>query len=324
MNMSLFKQADEVEMKIGLIDVDGHNFPNLALMKISAYHKAKGDEVDWCIPLLHYDIVYQSKVFDDTYSNDIDFTPLAGKIIKGGTGYGLDNKLPDKIEHQYPDYSLYPELTKDTAYGYLTRGCSRGCHFCIVAEKEGRCSKKVADLSEFWNGQKFVKLLDPNILACPDRKDLLQQFIDSKAKIDFTQGLDARFITDEIAEMVCRCNIKMVHFAFDFMKNEKQIVRGLDIFKKYFKKSNRSLIVYILTNFDTTIKEDLYRLHKVEELGYTPDIRIYNKPSAPQILKDLQRWCNNRFIYRSCKFEDYVPRKDGKTCGELYKDILKG
>lgn len=324
-------------MKIGLIDVDGHNFPNLALMKISAYHKAKGDEVEWCNPFYHYDIVYQSKIFADNYSDDITFIPQADKIIKGGTGYAieivngkeiyhkkLDKPLSYEIEHQYPDYSLYPELTKNTAYGFMSRGCCNNCGFCIVSKKEGLCVKKVADLSEFWNGQKNIVLLDPNILACPDRKDLLQQLIDSKAAIDFTQGLDARFITDEIAEMVCQCNIKMVHFAFDLMKNKKQILRGLEIFKKYFKKSNRTMIVYILTNFNTTIKEDLYRLHKVEELGYTPDIRIYNKPSAPQILKDLQRWCNNRFIYRSCKFEDYVPRKDGKTCGELYKDILKG
>jgi radical SAM superfamily enzyme YgiQ (UPF0313 family) len=125
-------------MKIGLIDVDGHNFPNLALMKISAWHKAKGDTVEWCLPIDHYDIVYQSKVFDETYSPDIEWMPMADKVIKGGTGYGLDNKLPDEIEHIYPDYSLYPELTKDTAYGFLTRGCPRGCKFCIVASKEGK------------------------------------------------------------------------------------------------------------------------------------------------------------------------------------------
>lgn len=323
-------------MKVGLIDVDGHNFPNLALMKISAYHKAKGDDVEWCNPFYHYDIVYQCKVFSDTYSNDIPFVPQADKIIRGGTGYAietvngkeiyhkeLDKPLPYEIEHQYPDYSLYPEFTKNTAYGFLTRGCCNNCGFCIVSKKEGLCSLKVANLSEFWNGQKNIVLLDPNILACKERKELLQQLIDCKSYIDFTQGLDARFVTDEIAEMICKCNIKMVHFAFDFMKNEKQIVKGLKTFKKYFKKSDRNLSVYILTNYDTTIKEDLYRLHKVEKLGYTPDIRIYNKPSAPQILKDLQRWCNNKFIYRSCDFKDYVPRKDGKTCAELYPNILK-
>ena len=140
-------------MRVGLIDVDSHNFPNLALMKISAHHKARGDDVQWAIPLEHYDVVYQSKVFDDTYSPDIDWQPNADRIVKGGTGYGLDNKLPDEIEHIYPDYSIYPELTEDTAYGFLTRGCPRHCDFCIVGDKEGLRSVKVADLSEFWRGR---------------------------------------------------------------------------------------------------------------------------------------------------------------------------
>ena len=138
-------------MKIGLIDVDSHNFPNLALMKISAYHKALGDEVEWWWGWGQYDRVYMSKVFDDTYSPNHPEPVNTKEIIKGGTGYGLDNKLPDAIEHMYPDYSLYPELTKDTAYGFLSRGCPRGCPFCIVKDKEGRKSYKVADLSEWWS-----------------------------------------------------------------------------------------------------------------------------------------------------------------------------
>jgi hypothetical protein len=107
-------------MRIGLIDVDSHKFPNLALMKISAYHKAKGDSVEWCFPLDHYDIVYQSKVFDDTYSPDIDWIPMADKVIKGGTGYGLGDKLPDEIEHIYPDYSIYPDMTDGTVRSLRT------------------------------------------------------------------------------------------------------------------------------------------------------------------------------------------------------------
>ena len=187
-------------MNIGLIDVDGHNFPNLALMKISAYHKALGDAVEWCLPLNHYDIVYQSKVFDNTYSKDIDWIPNADKVIKGGTGYGLDNTLPAEIEHMYPDYSLYPELTKDTAYGFLTRGCPRHCGFCVVGDKEGLRSRKVANLSEFWREQKNIELLDPNMLACNDRMELLDQLIMSKAKVNFNQGLDIRFTNEEVAK----------------------------------------------------------------------------------------------------------------------------
>lgn len=162
-------------MIVGLIDVDGHNFPNLALMKISAWHKAQGDRVEWWWGLGgEYDLVYMSKVFDSTYTPDIPEPLNAKRIIKGGTGYGLDNRLPDEIEHIYPDYSIYPELTKETAYGFLTRGCPRACDFCIVAGKEGRRSVKVADLSEWWSGQKRIELLDPNLLACPDHMNLLQ------------------------------------------------------------------------------------------------------------------------------------------------------
>ena len=202
-------------MKIGLIDVDGHNFPNLALMKISAWHKSQGDTVEWCFPLDHYDIVYQSKVFDETYSPDIEWMPMADKVIKGGTGYGLDNKLPDEMEHIYPDYSIYPELTKDTAYGFLTRGCPRGCKFCIVAGKEGRRSIKVADLSEFWRGQKNIVLLDPNILACREHPDLLQQLIDSKACVDINQGLDIRLTTEANISLLNQIKVKEIHFAWD-------------------------------------------------------------------------------------------------------------
>lgn len=118
-------------MRVGLIDVDGHNWPTLALMKLSTWHKAQGDAVEWYDgPMAgQYDRVYMSKVFDETYSPDVPEPINADEIVKGGTGYGLDNKLPDAVEHSYPDYGLYPELTRDTAYGFLTRGCPRGCGF---------------------------------------------------------------------------------------------------------------------------------------------------------------------------------------------------
>ena len=196
-------------MKVGLIDVDGgKSFPNLALMKISAYHKSRGDTVEWAYAMEHYDIIYQSKVFDETYSRDIDWIPNADVVIKGGTGYGLDNVLPDEIEHQYPDYGLYPEITKDTAYGFLTRGCPRHCEFCIVGDKEGLRSVKVADLSEFWCGQKYIKLLDPNLLCCKERLELLDQLSDSGAYVDFTQGLDIRLLTRENVILLNEIKVK--------------------------------------------------------------------------------------------------------------------
>lgn len=294
-------------VRIGLIDVDGHNFPNIALMKISAYHKAQGDTVEWCFPLDHYDIVYQSKVFDDTYSDDIDYVPSADKIIRGGTGYGLDNKLPDEIEHIYPDYSIYPELTKDTAYGFLTRGCPRGCHFCIVAEKEGRKSYKVADLSEWWSGQKNIVLCDPNLLAFREHTDLLRQLAESNAWVDINQGVDARLLTKDNIEALNRVKMKDINFAWDYMEQSEKVLQGLKLYSEHGKiQNNRRRIVYTLTNYDTTMEDNLYRIYTLRDLGYEPYVMVYDKPNAPREIKRLQRWCNNRFIFHKvAKFEDY-------------------
>lgn len=297
-------------MYIGLVDVDGHNFPNLALMKIAAWHKAKGDTVEWCLPLSKYDIVYQSKVFDETYTPDINWTPQADRIIKGGTGYGLDNKLPDEIEHIYPDYSLYPELTKDTAYGFLTRGCPRGCKFCIVANKEGRKSYKVADLSEFWDGQKYIKLLDPNILACREHIELLEQLAKSKAYVDFTQGLDIRLTNEQNIEVINRIKLKEIHFAWDNAKDDlKPYFEHYKALAKH-KPHGHYGTVYILTNFGGTMEENLYRIYTLRDMGFDPYVMIYDKPNAPKEIRYLQRWCNNKIIFRSCpKFEDYDHKK---------------
>lgn len=327
-------------MRIGLIDVDGHNFPNLPLMKLSTWHKQQADKVEWYEPLLHgfpnepLDKVYMSKVFSDEYTPDYQYYVNAKEVIKGGTGYCIsvvDGKevfekdkhfdLPYEVEHIYPDYELYPQYAKSTAYGFLTRGCPNSCGFCIVCPKEGRCSHKVADLAEFWRGQKNIKLLDPNLLACKDHMELLQQLADSRAKVDFTQGLDARFINEKNIKVLKKINISMLHFAFDFMRNEERIAEGLKIAKSRLEISERNAIVYMLTNYDTTIKQDLYRIEKIKEAGFQPDVRIYRKEALPKrhILRDLQRWCNNRFLFHSCDFIDYIPRSDGKKISEIYK-----
>ena len=300
-------------MNIGLIDVDGHNFPNIALMKISAYHKAKGDNVEWWWGFGNYDRVYMSKVFDATYTPDIQEPYNTKEIIKGGTGYGLDNKLPYEIEHSRPDYSIYYDIlpqTKETAYGFLTRGCPRACPFCIVAEKEGRKSRRVAPLSEWWSGQKYIKLLDPNTLACSEHLQIIQELADSGAWVDFTQGLDARLLTEENIAALNAVKTKMLHFAWDLPEQSDKVLKGLELYSRLGKVEPCKRKVYVLTNYNTDTEQDLYRIYKLREMDFDPYIMIYNKPTAPRVTRLLQRWVNNKLIFRTCeRFEDYDPKR---------------
>ena len=309
-------------MRIGLIDVDGHNFPNLALMRISAYHKACGDFVEWWqTDFIYYDKIYMSKIFSDAYSSDIQTPVNCGEVIRGGTGYSIylgdDGKerfntashknLPAEIEKMFPDYSIYPQF--DFAVSMTSRGCPRGCAFCHVASKEGRCARKCADVSDFWCGQSEIKVLDPNITALKEteKRDLMQQYIETGAWIDFTQGIDIRLINEADIDDLNRMKIKTIHFAWD--NPEDDLEGRFRLFADKFKiKDNRKKIVYVLTNFNSTIRQDLRRIYLLRDMGYDPYVMIYNKPNAPKQIRNLQRWCNNRIIFKSVKrFEDYKP-----------------
>ncbi len=310
-------------MRIGLIDVDGHNYPNLPLMKISAWHKRQGDNVEWYDPWIglmdEYDKVYMSKVF--SFTPDYEHPIYAKEVSRGGSGYCIklvdgkeiyetekDVSLPDEIEHIYPDYSLYPEQTKDTAYGFLTRGCPRNCGFCHVAQKpaDGRCSHKVADLSEFWDGQKKIVLCDPNILACPQHLGLLQQLVDSKAKVNFNQGLDIRLVNDRNMELLKQIRLERIHFAFDRWQDKDLIEPKLRMFRKAVSYSHRQIGVYILTNFDTTIEQDLYRIQLCRELDFAPYPMIYDKEHCDPIYRKMQTWCSGFIFWKVPTFKEYI------------------
>ena len=295
-------------IRIGLIDVDSHNFPNLCLMKLSAYHKAQGHQVCFWNPLFYFDVVYKSRVFTDTYSKDSITVRNAGQVIKGGTGYGPGPDLPDEIEHSYPDYSLYPQYS-ETAYGFLSRGCPRGCGFCIVGGKEGRKSRKVADLSEFWRGQREIKLMDANLLACPDHEKLLLQLAKSRALVDFSQGLDIRLITRDNVALLNQVRTKAVHFAWD--NPNEDLTRYFRQFLEWTSiKNPRLRRVYLLTNYGSTHEQDLYRVETLRQMGFDPYVMIYERPTAPPITRHLQRWVNNkRLFYAIPSFSDYEPVK---------------
>lgn len=309
-------------MKIGLIDVDGHNFPNIPLMKISAWHKQQGDSVEWYDPMFsgHMEKIYMSKVF--SFTPDYQYFIDADEIVKGGSGYCIklvdgkevydksnDTPLPYYIEHIYPDYSIYPELTKDTSFGRLTLGCPRGCNFCHTGIKDGLCSNKVADLSEFWNGQKKIVLLDQNILACKDWRNLLQQLADSKALVEFNGGLDVRLLTQEKSEMINQIKIQTIHFAWDRYEDKQYVVPKLEMFASMTNKRKRDIQVYVLVNFGSTWDQDIERVMTIRNIGFSPYIMRYNKESIPRgdKLNKLARWVNNRrFFWKYESYETYL------------------
>lgn len=310
-------------MRIGLIDVDGHNFPNLALMRISSYHKERGDTVEWWwSDLERYDVVYMSKIFSDSYSPDVPEPLNADKVIKGGTGYCIslvngvevfdeskNNPLPQEIESCFPDYSIYPQY--DFAVSMTSRGCPRGCAFCHVAAKEGRCSVKVANVSDFWNpsiGKKEIRILDPNILACKDKRDLMRQYKDTRAILDFAQGLDIRLINEDDISDINKMRIRTLHFAWD--NPEEDLTKKFEFFAKKFRRNSHLGMVYVLTNFNSTMEQNLYRIYTLRDIGFDPYVMVYDKPHAPTEIRNLQRWCNNKVIFKSVpKFEDYSPKR---------------
>ena len=332
-------------MKIGLIDEDNRDkldtcFPNIPLMKISAFHKSKGDLVEWYSPMFggHYDRVYISRVF--SFTQPYEYFINADEVIRGGTGYAItlkngreifnksvDTMLPEEIEHIYPDYSLYFNETLDfengkltkigikhrqTAYGFMTRGCPRGCDFCHVKDKEGLCSVKVADLSEFWRGQKCIEICDPNILACKDCIEILGQLIDSKSKVNFNQGLDIRMMTDLKATMIEDMRTETLHFAWDRWEDKDKIQPKFKSFRKVSSVNSHNLMVYVLCNFNTTHEQDLYRVEWLRANGYAPYVTIYNKQSLPEghITRRLQRYVNMRAVFWSTESFELYKKND--------------
>lgn len=313
-------------MKIGLIDLDNKNskniFPNLALMKLSTYHKSLGDTVEWYDNFQYYDRVYVSKVF--SFTPNFEYYINADEVIYGGSGFAiktingkeiydkeLDKPLPYEVEHSFPDYSLYG--IKDTAYGFITRGCPRGCDFCHVKDMQGLKAHRVAKLSEFWNGQKNIVLLDPNITACAEWKEVFQELIDSKANIDFSQGLDLRMLTKEKIEMLKNIKCKSVHFAWDRYEDKDIILPKIKLLKDITQWGRRKIVVYVLVGDKErdVLETDLERIYTLRELECYPYVMIYDKQSLPKghELKKLQRWVNNRFIWESCdNFDDYLER----------------
>ena len=287
-------------MRIALYDVDS-KIPNLALMKLSAFHKELGDNVEWYSPLCHqeYDKIYASKIFTDSKKEY-----LRKDMIIGGSGIDLHSKLSYKIEHIYPDYSLYPKC--DYSIGFITRGCIRNCPFCIVPKKEGLIRKN-ADIEEFCKDQERILLLDNNILALPSHIKELERLKNSGKRIDFNQGLDIRLITKKnaiILKQIKRWPGLRYRFALDdpaiipIVERKTQLLNSLGI-------GNKTMQFYVLIGFNTTLEDDMNRINYLKSKGCAIFVMPYNKLNEYQ--KKFTRWVN-RYFYKYQSFNDYLRR----------------
>lgn len=288
-------------MNVCLIDVDS-KIPNLALMRISTYHKQRGDDVKLGYePLFdNPDLCYASKIFD--FTPEPEYMPDC-ETLKGGTGYDLAAKLElPNYDRIMPDYSLYG---CDYAIGRFTRGCPNRCPWCVVPKMDGNEMRHVADLSDFWDGQKVVRLLDDNIMADADEfvRDCEQL---SRAGVHVIwEALDIRLVTDETAKALASVKQeKSIHFAWDGHSQDDAVPRGIETLKRNGIKPWR-LMFYVLVGFNTSRDYDLHRIYTLRDMGANPFVMPFDKSDRYQ--KDLARWCNNKFVFKSTpRFEDYV------------------
>jgi hypothetical protein len=290
-------------MKIGLQDVDSKN-GNLALMKISSYHKKKGDSVEMATLGGEYDILYKSKIF--TWTNDEEVLCSSGKTIKGGTGYNIYDSLPDDIEHQYPDYWLF---NIKESRGFITRGCIRKCDFCVVPKKEGAIRPN-AHLGEFLNAN-FEKIIlyDNNILAHEHGIKELEKIADTtnyKFKLDCNQGLDARLVDDSIAKILSKIRWSpCVRLSCDSI-NE---LSGIEKTVKRLRNNNvkpSNYFIYVLVKDVLEAEEIVVRLRDLKCDPFAQPYRDQKntKPSKEQ--KMFARWVNHKAIFKTVKnFRDY-------------------
>lgn len=307
-------------MNIGLIDVDGHNFPNFALMKIAGYHKDIGDEVEWAKPrnlfsVTHYDKIYASKIF--TFSQDVDYKQYSfTEIEKGGTGYDIKSCLPDEIEKSLRmDYSIYPQYP--FSLQFFSRGCIRHCPFCLVHDKEGHIHPSPPH--QLNPNGKWIEILDNNFFANPEWRSAAEYIKKVGQPVNF-HGIDVRLMNEEQAIFLnsVRHKKNSIHIAWDLPSMDLR--PQLEAMIKYINPNK--IVCYMLIGYNSTMNQDLFRARTLKKLGIVPFAQAFrdfeNKRTPSMYERDFMRWTNNRIIFKTCDFLDYVPRK-GFRCGEYFK-----
>ena len=308
-------------MNVALLAVDS-NYPNLALMKVSAWHKSQGDTVEWYNPFDTYDRLYMAKVFSFTPDYGFVIANVRGEVVRGGTGYDIRSSLPGDMDRLQPDYSLYPAVDSRTSYGFLTRGCPNRCKWCVVPQKEGKIAPYM-DVDEIaLDGRTNLILMDNNILASDYGLRQIEKIICRKYRIDFNQGLDARLVTDDIAQMLAKVKwIKRIRFGCDTPAQIFECERATSLIDKYGYKGEYFFYCILLNDF----KESFDRVNHWRSKGrrFLPHAQPYrdlHNPHQviPQWQKDLAGWADKKWIFRTCEFKDFEPRK-GFTCKQYFK-----
>lgn len=331
-------------MKIGLVDVDGHAkkkkwgatiYPNIALAKIARWHKAQGDEVEWAIPFFHYDRVYMSKVFN--FSPDERTAWDADEVIKGGTGYDISSRLPDEIDRMQPDYSIYPHIPEDTAYGFLTRGCPNKCKWCVVPRKEGAI-RPYMDVDEIAiEGRTKLVLMDNNILAARDyAMEQFEKIIERGYRVDFNQALDARLVTDDFARLLAKMrwlDNSRIRFGCDTHKQIEDCERAMEMINAHGFKGQYFLYTMLTGDFEECYRRVTHWWRRTQETRARhqgryvyPYAQPYRDPDnphrpIPQWQKDMAGWVNKKAHFVAHSFEEFEPRK-GFKCKEYIKQYL--
>lgn len=291
-------------MNVGILAEDSV-FPNYALMKISAYHKDRGDYVEWGAPIFRsYDIIYKSKIF--TFTAELKDSYDCRELVRGGTGYDIHSRLPVEIENfNKLDYSIYPSC--EFSLVFFSRGCIRKCPFCLVSEKEGNI--RSVDVPNLNPRGEWIEVLDNNFFANPDWKDAVSFLINTKQKVNL-HGVDIRIMNEEQAYYLNKLRLKNnIHIAWDLPNVDlepklQEVIRYINPNK---------MTCYVLVGYNSTIEQDLHRLDTLKKYGITPFVMPYrdykNERVPSQYEKDLARWANRRELFKSMNFEDYMPRK---------------
>lgn len=305
-------------MNIGLLAVDS-SYPNLALMKISAYHKSIGDNVEWYNPFDSFDKVYMAKVFSFTEDYG-QYITNSETIERGGTGYDISKNLPPEIDRMQPDYRVYPSIDNKTAYGFLTRGCPNRCKWCVVPKKEGPIFPYMDIEDIAVERRNNIILMDNNVLASDYGLVQIEKIVRLGLRVDFNQGLDARLVTDDVARLLAKVKwIKRIRFGCDTPRQIKEVERAAMLIDKYGYKGEYFLYCILMDFYESFYRINYWKNISPRFVPHAQPYRDLNNPHQiiPQWQKDMSHWADRKELYMSCEFKDFSPRK-GFKCSEYF------